>query len=127
MAVNLERLHNELLAANLPINGVGTPLAIHASDKPVTFHQRPAELVRLTWAVAPSVVQKSQAEVVVLNHSGNLTVSEKLDATGALNRVVAALALRASASWNSATAGEKNHAQNIIDAAGANVLATIRS
>ena len=126
--INQIRLLDELKSAGLPVMGTAVLLA-DADESGWTntssFHEKPEGKVRLDWSDAPTAQQKSQANALLAAHDGTQNEGEKLDSLSLPARVQAAIVLRLSASWATATAGQKARVQAVLDQAGARVLALL--
>jgi hypothetical protein len=127
--IRLSRLDEELRGL-LP-EVVGCALSFGQVDGFLSssWHQRPEGWVRIDWPDLPNDATLAIAETAVQAHDGRPTPLEKIDAwQGNANRLIAALAVRASTtSWNALSAGEKAAVQGVIDEAGAMIVNLFRA
>lgn len=128
--IDLKRLSEELRAAGSTPDAAVYPVDVDRTRWPArntTWHARDADgvIVRLDWQAAPTTPQVATAASVIAAHDGTPTESDRLDGLALPTRVQAAIVLRLSASWTTATAQQKGRVQAVLDQAGARVLALL--
>lgn len=107
------RLHAQLTAAGVPVEGVSLG------------RKNDLSTLAVQYATEATAQQRAAGEVLRSGYAPTPTEGEQLDGLALPSRVQAAVVLRLSASWATATVGQKARVQAVLDQAGARVLALL--
>lgn len=107
MTFNSDKLDGELKSAGIPIDGVGS---------------NPDGSPRVDFSASATDAQKLQAQSIVNTHDPTLTPVQRAEGRWVPRLALAALVVRASASFSSLTATQKAKVQGVIDNAATNLL-----